>query len=129
MTAPEYPIRTERLLLRPLTPADRHDLHAYRSIPAVCRYVPFQPMDPDEIDKRLAGMWASGELPEAGGNLTLGVEADGRVVGDVILMRPAEPEGTAEIGYVFAPEAAGRGYATEASRSSASPSMTCACTG
>ncbi|BDZ45666.1 hypothetical protein GCM10025866_15750 [Naasia aerilata] len=31
-------------------------------------------------------------------------------------MRPADPEGTAEIGYVFAPDVAGRGYATEACR-------------
>ncbi|HEY8588592.1 MAG TPA: GNAT family N-acetyltransferase [Naasia sp.] len=111
---PDYPIRTARLTLRPLRGTDRDDLLAYRSIPEVCRYVPFQPMDLAEIDRRLAGMWASTSLPDAGGSLTLGVEVDGRIVGDVILMRPADPEGTAEVGYVFSPEVAGRGYATEA---------------
>jgi len=117
MTVPDYPIRTERLLLRPLTPDDREALLAYRSLPEVCRYVPFEPMDFAEIDRRMAGMWAVTALPDkVGANLTLGVVHEGEVVGDVILMRPAEPEGTAEIGYVFSPRVAGRGFATEACR-------------
>jgi RimJ/RimL family protein N-acetyltransferase len=114
---PGYPIRTERLLLRPLAADDRDDLLAYRSDPEACRYVPFPPMDLTEIDRRLAGMWANRELPEeAGENLTLGVEHAGRIVGDVILMRPTEPEGTVELGYIFSPAVMGRGFATEACR-------------
>ncbi len=31
-------------------------------------------------------------------------------------MRPAEPDGTAEIGYVFSPTVSGRGFATESCR-------------
>lgn len=117
MTVPDYPIRTERLLLRPLTSGDREALLAYRSIPEVCRYVPFEPMDLAEIDRRMSGMWAVTSLPDkVGANLTLGVEFEGELIGDVILMRPAEPEGTAEIGYVFSPRVAGRGFATEACR-------------
>jgi RimJ/RimL family protein N-acetyltransferase len=117
MTTPEYPIRTERLLLRPLRHEDRDDLAAYRSIPDVCRYVPFSPQGLVDIDRHLAGQGSTTSLPEeAGKNLTLGVELDGRVIGDIILIRPAEPAGTAEIGYVFAPEVAGHGYATEACR-------------
>ena len=114
---PDFPIRTERLLLRPLVSEDRRDLLAYRSDPESCRYVPFPPMDLAEIDRRLAGMWSTRELPEkAGENLTLGVELEGRIVGDVILMRPTEPEGTLELGYIFSPDVAGHGYATEACR-------------
>ncbi|WP_210480253.1 GNAT family N-acetyltransferase [Naasia sp. SYSU D00948] len=117
MIVPDYPIRTERLLLRPLTSDDREALLAYRSIPEVCRYVPFEPMDLAEIDRRMGGMWAVTSLPEQpGANITLGVEHDGVLVGDVVLMRPAEPEGTAEIGYIFSPDVAGRGFATEACR-------------
>ncbi|WP_210508479.1 GNAT family N-acetyltransferase [Naasia sp. SYSU D00057] len=114
---PDLPLRTERLLLRPLVPADREDLLAYRSDRETCRYVPFPPMDLVEIDRRMAGMWATRDLPEmAGENLTLGVEHEGRIIGDVILMRPAEPAGTVEIGYIFSPEVRGRGFATEACR-------------
>jgi RimJ/RimL family protein N-acetyltransferase len=117
MTTPEYPIRTERLLLRPLTAADREDLHAYRSLPEVCRYVPFSPQTLADIDRHLAGQWSTTALPEdPGTNLTLGVELEGRAIGDIILMQPAQPAGTAEIGYVFAPDVAGHGYATEACR-------------
>ncbi len=112
---PAYPIRTERLLLRPLVQTDRDDLLAYRSDPQTCRYVPFPPMDLAEIDRRMAGMWSTRDLPEkTGENLTLGVECEGRIIGDVILMRPQEPDGTVEIGYVFSPEVKGRGFATEA---------------
>lgn len=56
---PAYPIRTERLLLRPLTVSDVDALLAYRSRPDVCRYVPFEPMDRQLIRERLAGQWAT----------------------------------------------------------------------
>ncbi|HEX6682904.1 MAG TPA: GNAT family N-acetyltransferase [Candidatus Limnocylindrales bacterium] len=59
---PGYPIRTERLLLRPLTGADTDALLAYRSVPEVCRYVPFEPMDREVIAERLATHWARTEL-------------------------------------------------------------------
>jgi len=38
---PGYPVRTGRLLLRPLGVGDVDALLAYRSRPDVCRYVPF----------------------------------------------------------------------------------------
>ncbi len=111
-------LRTERLLLRPLRSSDRSALLAYRSLPEVCRYVPFEPMDLAEIDRRLAGQWASTELVEAGSARTLGVEelASGQLVGDVVLILSKDDARQGEIGYVFAPAVAGRGYATEAAR-------------
>jgi hypothetical protein len=41
---PSYPVRSERLLLRPLAMGDADALLAYRSREDVCRYVPFEPM-------------------------------------------------------------------------------------
>ena len=41
---PGYPVRTERLLLRPLTVADAGALLACRGRDDVSRYVPFEPM-------------------------------------------------------------------------------------
>lgn len=114
--APPYPILTERLALRPLTPADAEHLHAYRSIPEVCRYVPFVPMTRAGIEERIRGIWSNRTIEAEGDSLTLGAELidSGVVIGDVILMfRSAEHRG-GEVGWVFHPDHAGRGYATEA---------------
>ena len=46
---PSYPVRTERLLLRPLAAGDADALLAYRGRLDVSRYVPFEPMSRDDI--------------------------------------------------------------------------------
>ena len=47
---PAYPIETDRLLLRPLDPdRDTDDVYAYASRPDVCRYIPFEPKDRDQV--------------------------------------------------------------------------------
>lgn len=115
---PDYPVRTERLLLRPLTLADVEDLVAYRSLPEVCRYVPFTPMDGEAVAERICGVWSAHEIVAEGDALTLGIEltAMGRVIGDVVLFfRSAEHRG-GEIGWVLHPAYSGNGYATEAAR-------------
>ena len=54
MLAPTYPIETDRLLLRPLDPAgDVAAIHAYQSLPEVCRYIPFEPRTREQIAERL----------------------------------------------------------------------------
>lgn len=113
---PEYPIRTERLLLRPLTVGDVDALLAYRSRPDVCRYVPFEPMDRQVIGERLAGRWACTALTDEGQSLTLGIELarTGELVGDVVLFWHSLEHRGGEIGYVLNPYFAGQGYATEA---------------
>jgi RimJ/RimL family protein N-acetyltransferase len=113
---PEYPIRTARLLLRPLTLGDVDALLAYRGRADVCRYLPFDPMDRQEIVDRLAEQWAHVVLTEEGQSLTLGAELaeTGELVGDVILFWRSRLHGGGELGYVLDPRFAGRGYATEA---------------
>ena len=46
---PAYPVRSARLLLRLLTEKDATALISCRSLPEVCRYVPFGPMDEAEL--------------------------------------------------------------------------------
>ncbi|MEV6341880.1 GNAT family N-acetyltransferase [Actinoplanes sp. NPDC051851] len=115
---PEYPIRTERLLLRPLTDADTDALLAYRGLPEVCRYVPFEPMTAAVIADRLTTYWAATVLTDEGQSLTLGVEhaGTGRLVGDVILFWHSRKHLGGEVGWVLNPEFSGHGYATEAAR-------------
>jgi RimJ/RimL family protein N-acetyltransferase len=115
---PVFPLITERLRLRPLTDDDTEALLAYRSLPDVCRYVPFQPMTREVIAERLATMWANHELTDEGQHMTLGAElaATGELVGDVILMWHSREHSSGEIGYVLSPEHMGHGYATEAAR-------------
>jgi RimJ/RimL family protein N-acetyltransferase len=113
---PSYPLRTARLTLRPLSERDVDSLVAYRSLPEVCRYVPFDPMDVEAVRERLHGIWARPALENAGEGLTLGVEltATGELVGDVLLVWSSAEHRSGEIGYVFHPAHAGHGYATEA---------------
>jgi RimJ/RimL family protein N-acetyltransferase len=115
---PEYPVRTERLMLRPLGPADAGPLLAYRGRGDVCRFLPFEPMTGADIAARIAGQWARTELTSEGQSLTLGAEvaATGELAGDVVLFWPSAEHGAGEIGYVFEPALSGQGYATEAAR-------------
>ena len=113
---PAYPIRGERLLLRPLTGRDADGLLAYRGREDVCRYVPFEPMTREVITERLAGPWARTELASEGQALTLGAEVmqTGELAGDCVLFWHSREHAGGEIGYVFNPSLGGRGYATEA---------------
>jgi RimJ/RimL family protein N-acetyltransferase len=113
---PAYPITTPRLKLRPLAVEDTDELLAYRGRPDVCRYLPFEPMDEQVLSARLAGDLGRREITAAGQGLTLGVELaiSGRLVGDVVLFFRSADDSAGEIGYVFHPDIAGQGYATEA---------------
>ena len=113
---PGYPVRTERLLLRPLAMADADALLAYRGRDDVSRYVPFEPMSRDDIVERIAGRWARTELTDEGQALTLGAQLaeTGELAGDVVLFWHSREHAGGELGYVFNPALGGRGYATEA---------------
>ncbi len=114
--SPKYPVRTERLLLRPLTADDTDALLAYRSRPDVCRYVPFEPMTPSVIKERLSAQWALTELTDEGQALILGIElaATGQLLGDVVLFWHSREHQGGELGYVVNPDFGGHGYVTEA---------------
>ena len=113
---PSYPVRGERLLLRPLAVGDADALLAYRGREDVSRYVPFEPMSRDDIIERIAGPWARSELTDEGQALTLGAQVSetGELAGDVVLFWHSREHAGGELGYVFNPRLAGRGYATEA---------------
>jgi RimJ/RimL family protein N-acetyltransferase len=117
--APTYPIRTERLLLRPLTAADVDDVHAYQSLDEVCEFLPYEPRSRDEVAKRLTDpAFTRADLDAEGQVLILGLElaATGRVIGDVLLMFHSEKHRSGELGYELHPDHWGHGYVPEACR-------------
>jgi len=116
--APSYPVLTPRLRLQPLTEADIDEMLVYRGREDVCRYLPFAPMTRKVLRARFAAGLGRSEITAAGQALTLGVrlQATGALLGDVVLFFHSATHASGELGYVFAPEAAGYGYATEACR-------------
>jgi RimJ/RimL family protein N-acetyltransferase len=113
---PKYPLFSRRLILRPVSEHDAQALTAYRSLPEVCRYVPFAPMDATAVRGRLGGPWRRQTLEAEGEALFLGVEltATSELIGDVLLKWSSAKHRGGEIGYVFHPAYSGQGYATEA---------------
>lgn len=112
---PRYPLRTERLSLRPVMTGDLDAIHTYRSMPIIARYLPHEPHSLDDTVAFLAKMTEQSALSEPGQWLDLVVELEGSgVIGEVILKWDAEDLELGEIGLVFHPSVAGSGVATEA---------------
>jgi RimJ/RimL family protein N-acetyltransferase len=112
----DHPRSTERLRLRPVRVDDAAALLAYRSLPDVARYVPFEPMDAAEIERRFAGPWSRATLAEAGDSVLIGIERldTGQLIGDITLFLHSVSDRGGEIGWVLHPDHSGHGYATEA---------------
>jgi RimJ/RimL family protein N-acetyltransferase len=115
---PDYPIKTDRLILRPFTPADFDALYDLQSRPEVTRYLLFDTRDHDAVKESLEQKTRAATLTEEGGNLSLAVELaeTGEVIGDVILFWLSRERRQGEVGYIFHPDHGGKGYATEAAR-------------
>lgn len=108
-------IRTERLLLRPLSEDDFGVMFEIYSNTETLRYLMDEPWTPEtaeeEFGKRL-------KLSEGPGGFAYAVTADGRMIG-CVSARLTGMEGTWEIGYVFHPSGRHMGYASEAVRAMA----------
>lgn len=118
LDAVTWPVRTARLFLRPGTAADAEATWAYRRLEDVSRWLTRAPTTVEEYravfndPARLA--------------ITLIVELDGRVIGDLMLkvddawgqVEVAEQAQAvqAELGWALHPDHTGSGYATEAVR-------------
>jgi RimJ/RimL family protein N-acetyltransferase len=113
------PLRTERLLLRTMTPADAADVHAYQSLEEVCRYLTFDPRSREEVEERVARYAEAVTLAGDGDYWQLAIvraDAPGRVVGDLYFTIKSVANATGEIGWTLHPDFSGHGYMTEAAR-------------
>ena len=113
---PGYPIRTERLLLRPYAQGDVDALYAYQRLPEVHRYLYTEPRTRAEVEAIVAERAGSAVLTETGKAITLVAELaqTGELVGDCLLFWRSKEHEQGEVGYVFNPAYRGRGLATEA---------------
>ncbi|AWB93887.1 GNAT family N-acetyltransferase [Aeromicrobium chenweiae] len=117
MTSPldavDWPVVTDRLVLRRFEAADVPAIFAYRSSPAVAEWITSTSRDVESLAERF------GDGPTA-----VVVELDGRVIGD-LMVRVKDAYGQseviraaaateAELGWTFDPAHHGRGLATEA---------------
>jgi RimJ/RimL family protein N-acetyltransferase len=117
-------LETERLILRGHTPADYDESAAMWGDPLVTRYIGGRPSTAEESWTRVlryAGMWAL----LGHGYWVVRERGSGRFVGEVGLAdfrREITPalDGAPEAGWVLAPWAHGRGFATEALRAALS---------
>jgi RimJ/RimL family protein N-acetyltransferase len=113
-----WPVCTDRLLIRPATPADAETTWRYRRLEPVNRWLT---RAPDTLEAYRAHFEDPGTLAK-----TLVIEHGGEVVGDLMIsvedawaqVEVAErARGVqAELGWALDPAHAGRGYATEAVR-------------
>src|SRR3954463_9347955 len=112
LSAVDWPVRTERLLLRPAGSADAEATWRYRRLPEVNRWLTAAPTT-------LGDFRAYFDQPDRLAK-TLMIERDGQVIGDLMVAiddphAQAEVGETAagtqaELGWCVAPAHAGRGY-------------------
>jgi RimJ/RimL family protein N-acetyltransferase len=109
-----YPLSTERLTIRALTPDDGDRHYAMFSDPDVVRYLYFGPFDRPGAQEHLARRSIT-DLPEEGGwiNFGLEVKSEGVLIGELAMGFVSATHKHFEVGYVLDPAYAGQGYATE----------------
>lgn len=108
-----YPLRTERLVLRPVREADIDPLTAYRNDPDVSALQDWDLPYPRERAEQLVAAHAGRQDILPGTGTQIGIEREGELVGDVYVGLH-EHGGVAEIGFTLARAHQGKGYAVEA---------------
>lgn len=113
---PDYPLRTERLVLRPFTRGDVDAVFAYRRREDVARYLFDVELSRDECALAVQQRISQVALEAEGDKIILAVELtrNGALIGEVSLIWRSVDARQAEAGWIFDPDYQRQGYATEA---------------
>jgi len=114
--APDYPILTPRLRLRPFTRGDVDAVFAYRRREDVARYLFDSPMSYETVTEAVQQRISQSAVEQEEDKLVLAVDLreTGELIGEVSLIWRSEIARQGELGYIFNPLFHGSGYATEA---------------
>ncbi|MDZ4091885.1 MAG: GNAT family protein [Arthrobacter sp.] len=118
MTEPKLllplPLRTERLVLRRFVAGDLDAYHAYHSLPETARFLPGEAKSYTKSMESV-GKYANFVFEKEGDWICLAIEAADSpgLLGEIVL-KWLPGCGQAEIGWSLAPDARGKGIATEA---------------
>jgi RimJ/RimL family protein N-acetyltransferase len=115
MLRPTFPLRTERLLLRPFRDEDLDGLLAMQGRADVTRYLNWGPRTRDEARHMLERLMRMTAIDDHSSGLRLAatLPASGEVIGDFSLWRVSQEHNQGEIGFVVHPDHHGAGYGTE----------------
>ena len=118
MPAPEWPLETERLILRPFEPGDLEALHEIHSDDGVVRWLYDEARTLAETHDLLSRKVEAAALSREGDWLSAAavLRATGELVGDLALNWASEEHRQGEVGFLVHPRHQGNGYATEAAR-------------
>jgi RimJ/RimL family protein N-acetyltransferase len=122
------PLRTERMVLRPLAPSDADDVWEYQRLPEVLRYIPWpvrdrgEALEHTELRSGMRRLQADGDAVFLAMVLTgepstreiaTGHRRPDRVVGDLMVRLGSLQHAQLEVGWVVHPDFQGRGLAGE----------------
>jgi len=113
---PDYPLETQRLLLRPFTRGDVDAVHDYRRREDVARFLFDPPLSREECAEAVQQRIGQIAFELEGDKIVLAVtlRESGLLIGEVSLIWRSVEARQAEVGWIFHPEYQGKGYATEA---------------
>ena len=114
---PNFPLLTERLVMRPFEDGDFDAMYAMQSDPQVARFLYWDARSPDEVRAQLERIKPMTRLDDECDSLRLAaVRRDtGELVGDYSLRLASREHRQGEIGFITHPAHHGQGFATEGS--------------
>ena len=109
-------MRSPRLIIRRFAVEDLADFLAYQADPVVRRYLPGEPMSPEQAIDYLNAQAVLDETAVDAWHGYAVQQTAGRVIGDIGVWLSSRPEdaNSGDVGFQFHPDVHGRGYAREA---------------